>query len=65
MIEKFIFGLGDTNVEKSTIVKACVSAFGEYIGLLNAENLCFNKNSSDEYAQMRWALILRFKRLIF
>ena len=64
-MKKFIFGLGDTNAGKSTIVKACISAFGEYIGTFNAENLCFNKNSADESAQMRWALLLRFKRLIF
>jgi hypothetical protein len=65
MMKKFLFGLGDTNAGKSTIVKACVSAFGEYVGSFNAENLCFNKNSADESAQMRWALLLRFKRLIF
>jgi len=65
MMKKFFFGLGDTNAGKSTIVKACVSAFGEYIGSFNAENLCFRNTSSDEAAQMRWALLLRFKRIIF
>ena len=65
MMKKFIFGLGDTNAGKSTIVKGCVSAFGEYIGSFNAENLCFRNSSADESAQMRWALLLRFKRIIF
>ena len=64
-MKKFIFGLGSANNGKSTIVKACTSAFGDYIGSFNAENLCFKTTSSDEAAQMRWALLLRYKRLIF
>ena len=65
IMKKFIFGLGSANNGKSTIVKACTSAFGDYIGSFNAENLCFKTTSSDEAAQMRWALLLRYKRLIF
>ena len=43
MMKTFVFGLGDSNAGKNTVVKACVSAFGEYIGFFNAENLRFNK----------------------
>ena len=65
LMKKFFFGLGDTNAGKSTIVKACSSSFGEYIGTFNGENLCFRNSSSDEAQQMRWALLLRYKRIIF
>lgn len=65
IMKKFLFGLGDANNGKSTIVKACQSAFGEYIGSFNAENLCFKTSGADEAAQMRWALLLRYKRIIF
>ena len=65
LMKKFFFGLGDTNAGKSTIVKACASSFGEYIGTFNGENLCFRNSSSDEAQQMRWALLLRYKRILF
>ena len=64
-MKKFLFGLVDANNGKSTIVKACQSAFGEYIGSFNAENLCFKTSGADEADQMRWALLLRYKRIIF
>ena len=66
IMKKFFFGLGDTNTGKSTIVKACKSTFGDYVGNFNAESLCVKKNSStDEGALNRWCLLIRFKRIIF
>ena len=53
LMKKYFFGLGDTNAGKSTVVKACISSFGEYIGSFNAENLCFRNTSNDEASQMR------------
>ena len=65
MMKRILFGLGETNAGKSTIVKACVNTFGDYIGSFNAENLSNRNTSADEAAQMRWALLLRWKRIIF
>ena len=65
MMKKFFLGLGSTNAGKSTIVKACLSSFGEYIGSFNAENICFRNSSADEAAQMRWIYLLKNKRIIF
>ena len=57
--------LGDSSTGKSTLTKALQSSFGEYAGTFNAE--CFNhKDTSQDEAQIfRWALLLRFKRIIF
>ena len=33
-------------------------------GIFNAENLAYRPSSADEAAQLRWALLLRFKRII-
>ena len=65
VMKKIVFGLGGTNGGKSTITKACVNSFGEYVSSFNAENLSYNKSSTDEAAKLRWAMLLRFKRLIF
>jgi len=62
--EKIYFGLGATNGGKSTITKALTASFESYISEFNAETLAFNKNSADAAAQLRWALLLRYKRLI-
>ena len=65
MTKKALFGLGCTNGGKSTATKACINSFGEYVGTFNAENLAYTKSSSDEGAKVRWAFLMRFKRLIF
>ena len=65
MMKKIFFGLGETNAGKSTIVTACTNAFGDYIGAFNAENFSNKMSSSDEAQLMRWALLLRYKRIIF
>ena len=64
-LKKLFMCLGDGNTGKSTLTKALTSAFGEYVGTFIAE--CFsNKDTSQDEAQaMRWALLLRYKRIIF
>ena len=64
-LKRINFGLGGTNRGKSTITTACTSALGDYVGSFNAENLAYRKSSQDEAQIMRWALLLRHKRVIF
>ena len=65
MLKRLFMCLGDSNTGKSTLTKALQSSFGEYVGTFNAE--CFNhkETSQDEAQIMRWALLMRFKRIIF
>ena len=64
-LKRINFGLGGTNRGKSTITTACTSSLGDYVGSFNAENLAYRKSSQDEAQIMRWALLLRHKRIIF
>lgn len=64
-MKKIFFNLGETNAGKSTVVNACINTFGDYVGNFNGENLCIKNTSNDEAQLMRWALLLRYKRLIF
>ena len=41
-----------------------MSSFGGYVGSFNAENLALRESKTDESAALRWALLLRYKRLI-
>jgi hypothetical protein len=63
-IKNICFGLGGTNCGKSIIGKAFRQAFGEYVGSFNGENLALKISSGDEAQALRWALLLRYKRLI-
>jgi phage/plasmid-associated DNA primase len=65
VMKRIFLCLGDGNTGKSTLTKAFIQSFGEYIGTFNAE--CFNhkETSQDEAQILRWALLLRFKRIIF
>jgi hypothetical protein len=63
-IKNICFGLGGTNCGKSIIGKAFREAFGEYVGTFNGENLALKNSSGDEAQSLRWALLLRYKRLI-
>ena len=65
VMKRLFLCLGEGNTGKSTLTKAFINAFGEYIGTFNAE--CFNhkETSQDEAQILRWALLLRFKRIIF
>lgn len=64
-MKRIIFGLGGTNCGKSVLTTACRLSCGEYVGNFNAENLAYRQSSNDEAAIMRWAMLARFKRLLF
>jgi len=64
-MKRIIFGLGGTNCGKSVLTTACRLSCGEYVGNFNAENLAYRQTSNDEASIMRWAMLARFKRLIF
>ena len=64
-MKKIFFNLGATNAGKSTVVNACINTFGDYIGNFNGENLCIKNTSGDEAQLLRWAYLLRYKRIIF
>ena len=64
LMKRFLFGLGGTNGGKSALTDAIKLSCGDYIGIFNAENLAYRQSSADEAAQLRWALLLRFKRII-
>lgn len=64
-MKKIFFGLGETNAGKSTYVNATLNTFGDYIGTFNGENLCIKNSSADEAQLMRWAYLLKYKRIIF
>lgn len=64
LMKKIIFGLGTTNCGKSVLTQALKKSLGGYYGDFNAENLVYTKSSTDEAAKLRWALLLRYKRII-
>jgi hypothetical protein len=63
--KKMLFGLGVSNAGKSTATNACQAAFGGYVSTFNAGNLAHNNTSQDEAQQLRWAYMLKHKRLLF
>ena len=65
VMKKIMFGIGPANNGKSTFVDACQLSFGDYVGTFNAETLAFRESKTDEAANMRWVLLLQYKRLIF
>lgn len=65
MMKRILFGLGDTDCGKSVLANAVNLSCGDYVGSFNAENLAYRKSSNDEAQVMRWALLLRYKRIIF
>jgi len=64
LMKRVLFGLGTTDCGKSIMTKAIEYSLGEYVGSFNAENLLYRKSSNDEAQLMRWAMLLRFKRII-
>ena len=64
LMKRILFSLGDTNTGKSVLSYAIKKSLEGYFGDFNAENLVFSKNSCDEAAKLRWALLLRYKRII-
>lgn len=65
--KKFYFAPGDTNTGKSVFVQMFQICFGNYVGVFNAENLAYGSkyDTSDEAKKIRWALLVRFCRLLF
>ena len=63
-MKKIFFGLGETDAGKCTYVIAIQNTFGDYIGTFNGENLCIKNTTADEAQLMRWAYLLRYKRII-
>jgi len=63
--KRILFGLGETGAGKSLIAKALLYAGGDYIGNFNAESLAVSKSTADEAQQMRWAMLIQHKRIIF
>lgn len=63
-MKRIMFGLGASNCGKSIISTAIMQSCGEYIGSFNAENLAYRNTSNDEAQNLRWAMLLRFKRII-
>ena len=63
-MKKIMFGLGSTNTGKGILTKACLLSMGSYCDVFTGENLAFNNVNNDEAQKMRWAMLLRYKRLI-
>lgn len=64
-MKRICFGLGETQCGKSVLTTAIKLSCGDYVGSFNGENLAYRNSSADEAQNMRWAMLLRFKRLIF
>ena len=64
LMKKIFFGLGGTNTGKSKLTTAIKLSFGDYFGSFNGENLTYRNTSQDEAAQMRWCMLLKYKRVI-
>lgn len=65
MMKRMLCGLGESNSGKSILTKAVMLSCGDYVDSFNAENLAYRNSSQDEAQAMRWALLLRWKRIIF
>ena len=63
-MKRFLFGVGPSNTGKSLITSAIKSACGGYYGGFNASNITAKFSTQDEGQLMRWALLLRTKRII-
>jgi len=65
-MKQILFGVGVGNSGKGTITKYITSCFGEYIGSFNGSKICETKfGNEDEAQRLRFALLLKHKRLIF
>ena len=64
VMKKIMFGLGRSNTGKGILTKACQLSMQSYCGVFTGENLSYNNSSNDEAQKMRWAMLLRNKRLI-
>lgn len=65
VMKRVIFGLGFTDTGKSSLSLSIKYSLGGYAGEYNAEKLTETDSNEDEAQKMRWALLLRFKRIIY
>jgi hypothetical protein len=63
-MKRILFGLGPSNTGKGVLTTALTLSCGDYIGSFNAENLAHRNTGQDEGQIMRWALLVRFCRII-
>lgn len=65
-IKKLYLCPGKTNAGKSFLSKMLGNAFGGYVGYFNAESFAYtsSKDTKDEAAKMRWALLLKSARIL-
>ena len=63
-MERILFGLGCSNTGKGILTKCCQLSMSGYCGIFTGENLTHNNVNNDEAQKMRWAMLLRNKRLI-
>lgn len=64
-MKKFVFGIGSSNGGKGVLVAAMRGAFGSYVDEFAGENLLASGNTDDKAKSTRWALLQRWKRLMF
>ncbi len=65
MMKRIVMGLGSSNCGKSILTTAVSLSCGEYVGAFDASNLAFRNTNNDSAQNLRWAKLLRFKRIIF
>ena len=63
-MKRMFFGLGPSNSGKSIISRAISLSCGQYVGNFNEENLSTENKSADEAQRLRWAFLLKNKRII-
>ena len=65
IMKRALFGLGPSNTGKGVLTNALTYSCGGYVDSFNAEAMVHKANSSNDEAQrLRWAFILRSKRII-
>ena len=64
-MKRILFGLGTGDAGKSTICKAALNSFTDYIYSFNAGCLAHTKSTQDDAQCMRWALLIANKDNIF
>lgn len=63
-MKRFLVGVGPSNTGKSIISLALKSSCGGYYDAWNGANLAYKNSSADEAQRLRWAYLLKSKRII-
>lgn len=65
VMKRALFGLGPSNTGKGVLTNALSYSCGGYVDSFNAEAMAYRANSSNDEAQkLRWAFLLRSKRIV-